>query len=164
MSEYPPSRPGRSRYVRGLNDYEYGFLLCVQGGNLLPEDVTGLLSIEPKWSHIRGEHRVNRKGEVQDDVWPRHYWSAPMPTVTDVSLSDSVQALVLSLKEKSVELSKLATEGAEVSLFVGIFANHLCDDEFPATLLVELGQLGIALRLDYYSNESVGKLAEDVMK
>ena len=158
MSAHPPSQPGRSRCVQGLNDYEYCFSLSVESDDAPPEAVTSLLGIEPKSSHIRGERRVNRKGEVRDGVWPSHYWSAPMPTVPDASLSDSVQALVLSLKEKSVELSELVAEGAIISLFVGIFANQLCDDEFPAALLVELGQLGIALRLDYYSNEGVKKL------
>ena len=164
MSAHPPSQPGRSRCVQGLNDYEYCLSLCVEGGNLPPETVTSLLGIEPKSSHIRGERRVNRKGVVQDDVWPSHYWSAPMPTVPDASLPDSVQALVSQLNARSIEFAKLSAEGARISLFVGIFPNRLCDDEFPALLLLKLGELGIALRLDYYDAESVRKLVKDVVK
>ncbi|WP_146441918.1 DUF4279 domain-containing protein [Botrimarina colliarenosi] len=155
MSAVPPSQPGRSRCVRGLNDYEYCFSLHVEGGRFPREAVTSLVGIEPRSSHSRGERRVNRRGEVREGVWPSHYWSAPMPTVQDASLSESVQALVSRLKANSDPFAKLSMEGARISLFVGIFSNRLCDDEFPATLLAELGQLGIALRLDYYGNESV---------
>ncbi len=66
------------------------------------------------------------------------------------------------MQRKASVFSTLVREGAEISLFVGIFANRLCDDQFSPGLLKKLGELGIALRLDYYSNDATQSLVDDL--
>lgn len=153
---------GRARCVQGLNDYEYCFSFSVEGGKRSPEELTGIFGIEPTASHRQGEPRTTRGGKPRDGVWSGNYWSCEQPVVSGASVSESVDAFLVAMRPYSSELTSLVENGAELCLFVGLFANQLCDDQLPPSILRELGELGVALRLDYYSNDAMRAVVDSV--
>ncbi len=81
--------------------------------------------------------------------------------IAGASVSESVAAFLLAMRPFSANFAALVATGAELSLFVGFFANQLCDDEFPPSTLKALGELGIALRLDYHNDGAIRTLIDE---
>jgi hypothetical protein len=71
-----------------------------------------------------------------------------------VALAESLGSIAEQLRPNGQFLRMLVDEGGRVELFVGLFANRLCDQVLPYPLLEALSKLRLDLRLDYYGPNS----------
>jgi len=141
----------RTRVKVGLLDFEYSASLNIVHGDLDPEIASKSLNLVPSRSHRRGDPRQTPKGTPLEGVYTSGYWSVDLETRDGEDLADFLSRIAEQLQPAKRYLRSIADDGGEVECFVGLFAKSLCDQILPARLLTQIGELGINLRLDYYS-------------
>ena len=107
----------------------------------------------------RGERRRRPDGGLLTGNYNENHWSADLEIVAGHDVSEFLRDLIDSHVPHASELTrKIDDTGGSATVFIGVFADRLCDFEIPASTLRRLGKAGISVRLDYYG---VGKGADD---
>lgn len=136
-----------SRVIEGLNDYQFVASLHVRHPSIDPDEVTAALGICPKRTRRCGERYSGQPGGYFD----ANHWAAELEIVAGHNVPEFLEDFVDSLSLPAKSLTRRIDEtGGEVTVFIGLFANRLCDFEIFASTLRDLGNAGISVRLDYY--------------
>ncbi|MCA9191221.1 MAG: DUF4279 domain-containing protein [Planctomycetales bacterium] len=140
-----------SRVTAGLNDYRFVASLHVQHPSVDPNDVTAALKLNPKSVKRRGERRRKPDGGLLSGNYDENHWRANLEIVAGHNVSEFLQKLIDTQTPDAMALTRRIDDtGGSVSVFIGVFADRLCDFEIPASTLRLLGEAGISVRLDYY--------------
>jgi len=149
-----PQSTFRARYQAGLNDFEYCASLHLEHSALDPAVITQALHLEPEHSHFAGEPRRTPKGRSREGVYPSGYWFAKLEVVDGENLEQFLWRVLQRVEPIRELLASITNDNGNAECFVGLFATGLCDQSLSAKLLVEFGQRGIDLRLDYYPSKA----------
>lgn len=143
-----------SRVTVGLNDYRFVASLLVQHPNVDPEEVTVALNQEPESVKRRGERRRRPDGSLLTGTYDANYWRAYLEIVAGHNVPEFLHRLIEKQSPNALDLTRQIDDtGGSVTVFIGIFADRLCDFEIPASTLRLLGDAGISVRLDYYGTD-----------
>lgn len=128
---------------------EFTASLQVSGEKLEPSLVSEVLGLVPSCQVRRGAPRMAR-GRIAGHA-TRGVWSLESSAGEEAQLGEHLGQLLLILRNRASGLAKLRSMGFAIEIFVGIFdvsagSEVLLD---PKRLL-ELGSLGVDLRLDLY--------------
>jgi len=140
----------KARYEEGLNDFTYCDSLSVYHPNKNPALITSALGFKPRVAHRAGEQHQTPTGRPLDGEWDEAYRDAELEVRDGEDIAMCLSRLAEQLKPAAHFLTQLTEEGGRIQCFLGVFANGLCDQEFPAKLLKAFGQLNVDLRIDYY--------------
>ncbi len=157
-----PAR-SESRVTSGLNDYRFVASLHVQHPSVDPDEVTAALKLAPRSVKRRGERRRRPDGGLLTGHYDENHWSVDLDIVAGHDVPEFLQDLIDSQMPHAMNLTRRIDDtGGAVSVFIGLFADRLCDFEIPASTLRLLGDAGVSVRLDYYrvGNEQTGDAAE----
>ncbi len=157
-----PTR-SESRVTAGLNDYRFVASLHVEHPSVDPDEVTSTLKREPKTSKRRGEQRRRPDGGLLTGTYGKNHWSADLDIVSGHDVPEFLDDLADTWTSHAVDLTRhIDDTGGSVTVFIGVFADRLCDFEIPASTLRRLGNAGISVRLDYYGvgNRNTSDMAE----
>ncbi|REJ97756.1 MAG: DUF4279 domain-containing protein [Planctomycetota bacterium] len=155
-----PAR-SESRVTAGLNDYRFVASLHVQHPSIDPADVTAALKQEPNSVKRRGEKRRRPDGSLLTGNYDENHWSADLEIVAGHDLPKFLHNLTDAQMRHAMDLTRRIDDtGGSVTVFIGVFADRLCDFEIPASTLRRLGNAGISVRLDYYGNADTSETAE----
>ncbi|TWU20041.1 DUF4279 domain-containing protein [Allorhodopirellula heiligendammensis] len=157
-----PAR-SESRVTAGLNDYRFVASLHVQHPLVEPNELTAAFKQEPKRVKRRGERRQRRDGGLLTRKYDENHWSIDLKIVAGHDVPEFLQNLINTQRSDAIDLTRRIDEtGGSVSVFIGLFAEQLCDFEIPAATLRQLGDAGVSVRLDYYGvgNEQASNAAE----
>jgi hypothetical protein len=141
----------RARYNVGLNDFEYCASLHIFHLTLDPDVITQSLQISPDRVHRPGDPRQTPKGRPLQGSYPSSYWHVELWPENGDSISDFLSGVVAKLKRANELLQRITSDDGTIECYIGIFTTRLCDYTLPADLLLQLGKLGIDLRLDFYT-------------
>jgi hypothetical protein len=97
-----------------------------------------------------GEQRMTPKGAPLEGPHKNSYCAVTLEHVPETSLSESIVALLESLRTHKHLLGQLKASGGSFNVFVGWFSEGNSGERFDASLLREMGELGISLDLDIY--------------
>jgi hypothetical protein len=140
-----------SRITAGLNDYRFVASLHVQHPFVDPNEVTTALKLEPKSVKRRGEPRRKPDGALLTGNYDENHWSADLEIVAGHDVPEFLRNLIDVQMPHAVGLTRRIDDtGGSVSVFIGVFADRLCDFAMPASTLRRLGDAGVSVRLDYY--------------
>ena len=143
-----------ARYEAGLNGFKYCASLHVEHPSMTCTEITDSLGIPPDTCHEKGAKRRRPDGSELQSVWESADWRMDLKLEDRLSLDEFVQSLTTRLATCREALQKIHDTGGRICCFVGIFADGLCDTEFPCELLSSLGELKIDLRLDFYGPQN----------
>ena len=156
-----PAR-SESQVTSGLNDYRFAASLHVQHPSMDPDEVTATLKWEPKSIKRNGEQRHSPDGSLLTGYYDGNHWSADLEIVAGHDIPEFLRNLIDTQMRHAVEFTRrIDNTGGSVTVFIGVFAERLCDFEVPASTLRLLGDAGVSVRLDYYgigSEEHVNSL------
>jgi hypothetical protein len=140
-----------SRVVIGLNDYRFVASLHVRHPSITPDEITAVLSLEPKGIKRKGEQRQSPTGNPLAGCNPENHWRAELTPSPGQDVSEFLLGFIDEMSSESIQLTtQIESSGGSVMVFIGLFAKSCCDFEVPAATLRRLGNAGIAVRLDYY--------------
>ena len=140
-----------SRVTAGLNDYRFVASLHVQHPSVGPDEVTAALRRNPKSVKRNGERRRRPDGGLLTGNYDDNHWSADLDIVAGHDVSEFLAELVNTQISHATDFTRRIDDtGGCVTVFIGVFADRLCDFEIPAPTLRQLGNAGITARLDYY--------------
>jgi hypothetical protein len=140
----------KARFKSGLLDFEYCASLHICQAQLDPDLVSQALGMQAICAHRAGDTRQTPTGHQLFGVYDRGYWSVDLETRNGEDIAEFLSRVTADLAPSEAFMQSVVNEGGRIECFIGVFANRLCDQILPATLLSKLGQLGIDLRLDYY--------------
>ncbi|QDU75901.1 hypothetical protein Pan97_29430 [Bremerella volcania] len=157
--------PARSESLvtAGLDDYRFVASLHVQHPSVDPNEVTVALKQEPKSVKRRGERRRRPDGDLLTGNYDENHWSVDLEIVAGHDVPEFLRYLINTPTSDAMDLTRRIDDtGGSVTVFIGVFADRLCDFEIPASTLRQLGDAGVSVRLDYYgvSNEQNSDAAE----
>ena len=140
-----------SRVTAGLNDYRFVVSLHVEHPSISPDEMTGALKQDPTSVRRRGEKRRRPDGGLLTGVYDENHWNTELEIVAGHDVSEFLADLVDTQISHAADFTRQIddTDGC-VTVFIGVFADRLCDFEIPASTLRRLGNAGISVRLDYY--------------
>jgi hypothetical protein len=142
--------PIKVRYQAGLNEFDYQILLSIEHPNIDPAQVTSSLSIQPQTAHRVGDSRQTPKGRPLHGTYEKTYWGADLELCDGKDVAEALKSILETLRPHQEFLRALAGQGGLIELYIQFFATRLCDYTLPHSLLLELGDNCIDLRLDFY--------------
>ncbi len=157
-----PAR-SESRVTAGLNDFRFVASLHVRHPSVDPNEVTAALKMKPRSVKRRGERRQRPDGGLLTGHYDENHWAVDLDIVAGQDVPEFLQDLIDAQIAHAMDLTRRIDDtGGAVSVFIGVFADRLCDFEIPAATLRLLGDAGVSVRLDYYGvgNEQTGDAAE----
>jgi hypothetical protein len=111
--------------------------------------VTAALKLEPRSVKRRGERRRRPDGGLLTGNYDENHWSVDLEIVAVHDVPDFLRNLIGSQMPHAMDLTRRIDDtGGSVSVFIGVFADRLCD--FETSTLRRLGDAGVSVRLDYY--------------
>lgn len=136
------------------HDVAYKLTLHLSHPHANPESFSEVLGLPcTRRSVIAGQPRSTPKGTPLPGVYLRSHWSHKFPSRDATQLVSHLSEISQQLGELLPFFQEHASEGGDAELFLGLFVDANFDDVLPATLLAQLGALGIALRLDVYGQQ-----------
>jgi hypothetical protein len=133
-----------------MNDFKYCVSLQIEHPNIDPNQLSINVAFQPETVHRVGDQRRTPKGQLLKGTYDVSYWTATLELFDGMEFAESLQMIVSMLRPHHTFLRELVQEGGKLSLFFGLFATGLCDFIIPSRLMLELADLNIDLRLDYY--------------
>jgi hypothetical protein len=128
---------------------EYTASFQVSGEELEPSSVSEILGLARSHEIRMGEPRVVR-GRIAGQA-RRGVWSLDSDAGERTTLEEHLDWILLVLQDRGPALSKLRSLGFVVEVFVGVFDVDAGSEVLlDSRRLLELGRLGIDLRLDLY--------------
>lgn len=122
----------------------------VTGEKLEPSVVSEVLGLVPSHQVRRGEPREAR-GRVAGHA-KLGVWSLESSASEEAPLEQHLEQLLTALRDRASGLAQLRSMGFVVEIFLGVFdVNAGSEVILDSRRLLELGSLGIDLRLDLYS-------------
>lgn len=148
-----------SLVTTGLNKYRFVASLHVQHPTVEPDQMTDGLRLIPKSVKRRGERR-RRPDELLSGNWDENQWRTDLEIVAGHDVSEFLDDFIgVQVSHATSFLRHIDDTGGDVAIFIGVFADGLCDFEISAKILRQLGNAGISVRLDYYGVDgSEGRL------
>lgn len=139
-----------------VNAYEYTVGVRVKHPDIDPAEVTAALGFKPEHSWKAGESRRTPQGEPLEGAYRESYWTARVIDADRISsdtlpLEVALGQSLARLQRADQFLARINAEGGSIALFVGIFGAKNFGFEFPPTLLLRMGRLGVTMTLDVYS-------------
>jgi hypothetical protein len=114
-----------------------------------------MLKKYPKCVKRRGEQRRKPDGGLLTGTHDENHWSVDLEVVTGHDVGEFLTDLVDKQIAHATDFTRqIADTGGCVTVFIGVFADRLCDFELPASTLRLLGNAGLSVRLDYYGVDS----------
>lgn len=140
-----------SLVTTGLNKYRFVASLHVQHPTVEPDQMTDGLKLSPKSVKRRGERRRRPDGELLLGTWDENQWRTDLEIVAGHDVSEFLNGFLgAQVSHATSFLRHIDDTGGRVTVFIGMFADGLCDFEIPAKILRQLGNAGVSVRLDYY--------------
>jgi hypothetical protein len=138
----------RVRFQAGLNDYEYCASLHIIDSFVPAAEISNRLALIPTRLHESGDARRN------SSIYEKAYWATELPAKASESYDEFLSSFCSQFEEHADTLKEIHESGGRIELFIGLFAIRCCDASISCETLLRLGQLRIALRLDYYGPDS----------
>lgn len=141
--------PGREKVAR----YSYIVSLRIEHPSMDPDDLTSRLGREPKRAWRAGSPRTTSRGRPLQGTNATSFW---VVTLVDgewpkTPIATALAEVVKDLESHAGVLHQVRAEGGRAELFVGWFFDEgNSGDELPASLLSDLGRLGLDLSFDVY--------------
>ena len=136
-----------------MGTYTYSLSLLINHADADLAAIPDRLGMTPKTIWRKGDPRVLRNGRFIGGVRTDSYCSMQFGADLEKSLPDGLRAALAQLKPHSDLFAYLASSGAEVRFFIGWFSDGNSRDVLGADILKDLGELGIALDLDFYGTD-----------
>jgi hypothetical protein len=135
-----------------VKPYRVDISLRVRHPSMDPAEISAALKLEPSRMWQAGDPRTTPKNTPLEGTWRDTYW------VTDVfkdecpnsTLAAALSELVERFSLRKSFFVKIRDEGGRVEFYVSWDIDGNRGDEFDATLLTKLGELGVNLSLDIY--------------
>jgi len=138
--------------VTDASDRRLYVSFTIVGKDLIPDEITSKLGIEPSHSFKRGDTKI--RGREKTEIWKHGFWSLESSNVglpTD-DLKQHFEWLLDMLEPTEDELKDIIANGsfdARVSCF-WITSNDRINVEIEPGILVRLAKLNIRVWLDIY--------------
>jgi hypothetical protein len=143
-----------SRVLEGLNDYRFKATLHVEHPSISPDEATATLALSPTSVRRNGEPRILPNGSRAEGAVRGNYWAAELEITPGRDIPAFLLEFVDGLPVEVVGwMRKVSDTGGSVSVFLGIFADGLCDFEIPPGILRKLGDAGVTTRFDFYGKD-----------
>jgi Domain of unknown function (DUF4279) len=124
--------------------------LRIQGENLVPEEITGLLGVAPTHSRRKGDKLPGQKGGPSR-VATSGIWSLSAPNREPEDVDGQVQEILSQVSPDLSVWREIAREH-KADLFCGLFMNSINEGlTISAQSLLALGERGIEIGLDIYA-------------
>jgi hypothetical protein len=121
--------------------------LVLRGKNIIPQEVTDAIGLNPTKSFKRGDIRKGTK------KWPHGYWElTSKETVQSSDLSMHLEWLAEQLEPSKSELIEIVSQGgvdAEISCFWILPTSHE-SISLSSELLIRIASLGLRINIDIY--------------
>jgi Domain of unknown function (DUF4279) len=138
-----------------LQDFHYSVSLHISHPDIAPELITRALALQPTHRPTRkGEPKTTPKGTPLEGHWKFSHWCHCFEITQDRELTSFLERLVKTLEPHRDFLRRIVDEGGAIECFVGVFTDTNCDQVLPFSLLSDLAELRIDLRLDLYGNRN----------
>lgn len=128
---------------------EYTVSFQISGEELEPGSVSEILGLVPSHEIRKGEPRVVRgrvAGQAKGGVW-----SLESGAGERTNLEEHLEWILFVLRDRGPALARLRSMGFVVEIFVGVFDVDAGSEVLlDSRRLLELGRLGIDVRLDLY--------------
>jgi len=146
-----------------MNPYSYNISLRLWHPSIDPSEITKQLGISPKRTWVAGERRSTPKGTLLEGNNKETYWFGPIHDESflyseDVDLEEYLTNFTQTLQKHSNFLKEIRATGGRVEYFIGLYTDSNSGSVLPASLLLSLGELGIDLALDIYSEKTSNQL------
>ncbi len=126
----------------------------IMSDELVPDEISKLLNIEPTLSHKKGDHHIGhtKKGKIVEySPFDKGLWALESELQNDVSFEDHVMNILDKLEPSQNSLHELFKRGYKFDLFCGVFSNSVqAGLEVDHMLMQRLSNLHISLGLDIY--------------
>ena len=128
----------------------YQISLSIRHPSMAPDAITAQLHMIPQYKWKRGERRKTPRGTVLPGVRNETRWRHVRPFVQGRLFFDGVKAMLTTLEPNADFLSKVASEGGQVTILVNLPGYVNIGDVLDAATLKRLADLQVALSVEVF--------------
>ena len=129
---------------------EFSVSFRVTGKEVDPEEISGLLKLQPSDSHKRGDPHYGKRGRYAD--FPEGLWALSSSLAQDRPLAEHLQHIRLQLQGREPVLAELRARGYLLDLFIGVFEIGDGDElALSDSELKSLADLQLSVCFDLYT-------------
>ena len=139
-----------------MEPYRYCVTFRISHPKIEPSEISSQLGIEASSSWEAGDPIIGKKGETREGKGKESYWRCQPHKEhrllsSDQYLEDYLEMFTKKLIIHKEYFSEIINSGGKINYFIGLFSENSIGNDFPATLLKQLGELNIDLQLDIYA-------------
>jgi len=129
---------------------EFSVSFRVTGKDVDPEEISGILKLQPSDSHKRGDPHYGKQGRYAD--FPEGLWALTSSLGQNRPLAEHLQNIRLQLQGREPVLAELRARGYLLDLFIGVFEIGDGDElALSASELKSLADLQLSVCFDLYT-------------
>jgi len=117
-------------------------------------ELAGVLPITPNWSWQVGEGRRTPRGTRLSGVYSDSYCTFDVAAGEDGEVAEHVRETFKRMNNKREFIRRVCSTGGSAAFYVFWYPNGDTGEVFEGSLLLALGEVGIALMLNVYDDRN----------